>query len=289
MDRVQAAFEGGRLDEAWDLWEKGPSDGASGYWLLGARIARARNRLMEAATLIDQAVAVCPDDPNQRAKIAVWQGLIHREKGDGRTALEAFQRAEDMLASCDEHMRASLKGTVYYNMGLTYQQLRRLDPALDCYRVAVAEFETEGIVGNRVMAAHNMAFIYLFGYHDAPLAQDVLEAVENLSASPVLRVHQYIYTAFVASLLERYDEAEQSFERSEKALTALPAGRATSNAYAFYCLAAGTHRLALGQVYLALTYAAECHRAAIDSGDTRFMTLACNLRAMALEKQAAGD
>ena len=141
LKRAEEAVLKGRFEQAEELLSAAPpSDDPllkAEIALLNANIARWRSQLTQAAEFIQQGARLLPqvrtDSAAKRlaeAKLAVWAGLIAKDRGDLEAALCEFDR----VAPPDDLIRARLA----FQKGDVLLQLGRFDQALSELNLAVA-------------------------------------------------------------------------------------------------------------------------------------------------------
>lgn len=208
-----------RFEEGWTLYRSLRETGAAGAaeHLLGARCARGRGDLFGARWALGEAEEARPEG-QVLGQVRFTYGLVLREIGEYNTAIEYLSACIRGLGHYAE-LAPVMEGPAYYNLGLALRQTRRYDEALSAYQEAAARFRGESMHTYLCMTLQNLAWVAcLVG--NAPAAQSALAEAEPLCNSEVLRTHQSLGQAFVASLGDLPDRERamalcESFIRAE--------------------------------------------------------------------------
>jgi tetratricopeptide (TPR) repeat protein len=232
LAEISAMIDRGDLIAAcqqWDALERAGSSDPS-WALVGSRLLSLRGRYAQAAGLLDQALAIHPQDTG----VLVARGQLAARMSDDTGAEGWFRRAYDQTTGCqawcvewldtllrlgrlDEaraiataHYRTgSEQAGFWFRLGLAYQHIRQFRPALEAYQVAYELQPTLPMLLNNMGAGYLELNEYVPA--KAALESAIRQAPDNALAWTNL-----------ATLLLKTSHLQESLIAAERACTLAP-------------------------------------------------------------------
>ncbi|HWH70726.1 MAG TPA: tetratricopeptide repeat protein [Candidatus Sulfotelmatobacter sp.] len=253
-------------------------------FILGVRAAAGLREIYAGVKMAEKAIeaAELGTDWDDIGNARLHSALIYREVGDTAQALRFFQL---FFMHLDRYPTLQTKTAhAYYNQGLTHQQRREHEQALESYRLAAEDFARIGHRAGVLASLQNSAWVMLMQSRPAE-AEPFIAQAEALSSEleiPEYQVTQLAVVALYERLMQRPERTmalcEEIFQSGRQGATDRHRAEA---AWMMAELSLEARRLHEAGIFAdwAVTHA-------LEAKDPHLMNLACDIRQRVRRKQS---